>query len=184
MTRRRTRSRRHVRSSRGTLDHRPTRRRCPRRNQNVATFARKRIAKSHKRLIDEGRTIKAKTPASQIHERRKTAKELRYLLECFAPLIEPKPLKRYVRRLKEFQDYLGEHQDADVHVARLARVATEVRHRGEIDPATEAAIGELRKRIERRRRDKRTKFDERFNAFARRKERRMFRLLLRSMDVR
>ena len=58
-------------------------------------------------------------PAEQVHDLRKDAKKLRYLLECFASLLPTSRRKAFVKRLKALQDNLGEHQDAEVHVAEL-----------------------------------------------------------------
>ena len=86
----------------------------------------KRIARAHGVLIDNGRLIGPDTPAEHFHDLRKDAKKLRYLLECFGGMLPDKPRKQYVKRLKALQDNLGEHQDAEVHVALLRDIAGEL----------------------------------------------------------
>ena len=63
------------------------------------------------------------TPAEQVHDLRKDAKKLRYLLECFGSLLPKSPRKQFVKRLKALQDNLGEHQDAEVHVAAASGIS-------------------------------------------------------------
>ena len=87
----------------------------------IGALMAKRIRRAHRRLVHAGRAITPDTPAAEVHELRKDAKKLRYLLECFGGLYEPGPRKRFVARLKALQDLLGTHQDADVAVLRLPR---------------------------------------------------------------
>ena len=121
----------------------------------------KRIGRAHTALIDKGRLIRPESPAEQMHDLRKDAKKLRYLLECFGSLAADKPRKRYVKRLKALQNNLGEHQDAEVHLLLLGNVAQEL---GELDaaPETIAAIGQLTKRLDHRRLAARAHFAKRF----------------------
>ena len=46
-----------------------------------------RIRKAQRRLLEHGRAITPDTPAEDVHDVRKDAKKLRYLLECFADLL-------------------------------------------------------------------------------------------------
>ncbi len=121
----------------------------------------KRIARANANLVDHGRLIRPDTPAEQVHDLRKDAKKLRYLVECFGSLLPPAPRKTFVRRLKAFQDNLGEHQDAEVHVAEL-RVISEELHQCGASSTTMLAIGQLTERLEQRRIAARAQFAERF----------------------
>ena len=87
---------------------------------------RRRIDKAQDRLLAQGRAITPDTPAEEVHELRKDAKKLRYLLECFGGLLPAAERKAFVKRLKELQDNLGEHQDAAVHVAQLHEAVDEL----------------------------------------------------------
>jgi len=78
-----------------------------------------RLRRTHHAVVRGGRSISSHSPSADLHDLRKDAKRLRYLVECFAGLFPAKPLKTYVRTLKGLQDTLGEHQDAVVHAAML-----------------------------------------------------------------
>jgi CHAD domain-containing protein len=126
----------------------------------------KRIGRAHEVLLERGRLIGPDTPAEQVHDLRKDAKKLRYLLECFGSLLHEDSRKQYVKRLKALQDNLGEHQDAAVHVDMLHDI---VRHLGETSaPAgtptldTMVAIGRLTERLDQQRRAARSEFADRF----------------------
>jgi len=121
----------------------------------------KRITRAHRLLIERGRLIGPDTPAEQVHELRKDAKKLRYLLECFGSLLPKSGRKQYVNRLKALQDNLGEHQDAEVHVSMLRGLAGELHHAG-ASPDTMVAIGQLTERLDQQRLAARAEFAERF----------------------
>ena len=53
-----------------------------------------RIRKAQRRLLDHGRAITPATPAEHVHDLRKDAKKLRYLLECFGGLLPPTIARR------------------------------------------------------------------------------------------
>ena len=96
------------------------------------------------------------TPAEHVHEVRKDAKRLRYLLECFGSLLPAGERKAFVKRLKALQDNLGEHQDAEVHADMLRTVAGELpvddaaRHARRRRPARRATRAAPRRRRARR----------------------------------
>lgn len=126
----------------------------------------KRIARAHRTLVERGQLIRPGTPSEQVHDLRKDAKQLRYLLECFANLLPDKPRKRFVRRLKELQDNLGEHQDADVRLAMMRGIAHEL-HAAGTSPDTLVAIGQLAERLDQQRAMARVEFVERFAGYDR-----------------
>ncbi|WP_395153329.1 CHAD domain-containing protein [Ilumatobacter sp.] len=121
----------------------------------------RRIARAHDALIDEGRLIGPDTPADDVHDLRKDAKKLRYLIECFSSILPDKSRKKYVKQLKALQENLGEHQDAEVHIALLRSITPELVS-AEADANTMVAIGELIQRLEQTRLAARTEFAERF----------------------
>ncbi len=114
-------------------------------------------------MIERGRTITPDTHADVLHELRKDAKKLRYLLECFGGLYEPAPRKAFVQRLKSLQDNLGEHQDAEVHVHHLREISDTLAPASTTD--TVLATGQLIERMEQRRVACRNEFAERFAKF-------------------
>jgi CHAD domain-containing protein len=85
-----------------------------------------RLRAAQRRVIADGRAIDADSPADDLHELRKRAKKLRYLVECFGGLMPEEPRKAFVKTLKGLQDNLGEHQDTEVHVTELHTIAHEL----------------------------------------------------------
>ncbi|MGD9701807.1 MAG: CHAD domain-containing protein [Acidimicrobiia bacterium] len=124
----------------------------------------KRMARAHSIVVEHGRLIDPDTPAQQVHDLRKDAKKLRYLLECFGSLLPDRPRKRFVKRLKALQDNLGEHQDAEVHVAMLRAIAHEL-HGAGASSDTMVAIGQLTERLDQHRLAARAEFADRFADF-------------------
>jgi CHAD domain-containing protein len=124
----------------------------------------KRIARAHANLVKRGRLIHPDTPPEQIHDLRKDAKRLRYLLECFGGLLDAAPRTAFVRRLKAFQDNLGEHHDAAIHVAALRAISQEL-HLGRASSETMLAIGQLIAQLDQRRIATRLEFAEHFAAY-------------------
>lgn len=127
----------------------------------LGRLVRQRISKTQKNLVEHGRLIQPETPAEQVHDLRKDAKKLRYLLECFGSILPAAPRKQFVQRLKAFQDNLGEHQDAEVHVSLIREIASEL-HGDGVPAETMLAIGQLSERLEQIRIAARTEFAERF----------------------
>jgi CHAD domain-containing protein len=139
---------------------------------------RRRIRRAHGVMVDRGRSITPATPAETVHELRKDAKKLRYLIECFGGLFEKGPRAAFVGRLKSLQDTLGEHQDAEVHAHALRTIADDPRLRWSAD--TLLAIGQLIERLEQRRTASRGELAERFAEFDRKQTRAALKELLAS----
>jgi CHAD domain-containing protein len=129
----------------------------------IVDVVRRRIEKAHRRMIRHGRAVTPDTPAEHVHRIRKDAKQLRYLLECFAGVLPADDRKAFVKRLKKFQDVLGDHQDAEVQVANLRILAEQLP--SPTDAATYMAVGQLVEQLDRRRRAARDAFAERFTEF-------------------
>ena len=119
-----------------------------------------RIVRAQRRMIEAGRAIDATSPAEAVHELRKDAKRLRYLLECFGGLYPAAPRKAFVQRLKTLQDNLGTHQDADVHATQLRGVTNELA--GQLPVDSVMAAGQLVEQLEQRRAATRAEFADRF----------------------
>jgi CHAD domain-containing protein len=139
---------------------------------------RRRVRRAHKVMIDRGRSITAETPADTVHELRKDAKKLRYLIECFGGLYDKAPRTAFVSRLKALQDVLGEHQDAEVHAHALRTIADDTQQRWSAD--TLLAIGQLIERLEQRRVASRNDLAERFAEFDRKETAKALKELLAS----
>jgi len=128
----------------------------------LGAVAGRRIAVAQAQLLERGRSIGPESPAEELHELRKDAKRLRYLLECFGGVLSAGPRKAFVQRLKALQDNLGEHQDTEVHSTQLRTFATDL---PEATPETLVAIGQLTERFELRRQEARGEFARRFAAY-------------------
>lgn len=135
----------------------------------VASVAARRIRRAHGVMIERGRSITPDTPAETVHELRKDAKKLRYLIECFGGLYERSAQDAFVGRLKRLQDTLGAHQDAEVHANALRDLATAPA--AAWSSATLLAIGQLVGRLEQVRLASRAELGDRFAAFDRAKTR-------------
>ena len=123
-----------------------------------------RIARAHSRLVRDGRAVDGTSPPEALHDLRKDAKRLRYLLECFGPLFPAGELAVAVRPLKSLQDVLGEFQDTEVQARVLADLGRQLDDEGagtETILAMGGAIEQLSVRSARARRE----FAARFEAF-------------------
>jgi CHAD domain-containing protein len=136
------------------------------------------LQRIERKVLSDGRAITADSPAADLHELRKEAKKLRYLLECFGGLPGRAAQKALVRQLKELQDNLGAHQDAEVQGQMLDDLRREIEHTA--SPATLGALQRLTEAFAQRQRAARDEFAERFEAFDTNATRRYVRELLRS----
>ena len=136
----------------------------PHADRSLGQVVRRRIVRAQTKLVERGRLIRPDTPAQQVHDLRKDAKKLRYLLECFATLLPDASRKRFVKRLKALQDNLGAHQDAEVHVALIREIATDL-HVGATTADTLLALGQLTERLEQIRIAARAEFAVQFAAY-------------------
>ena len=155
---------------------------APLAEQPLGAVVAKRIRKAHRRIIDDGRQIGATSPAESLHDLRKQAKKLRYLLECFASLLPAAERKQFVRALKVLQDNLGEHQDAAVHADELRAVGEEV-HAAGVPAGTMFALGELRAQVDAQRAVARAEFAERFAEFDTAETRQALRAMLAGLPT-
>ncbi len=124
-----------------------------------------RIAEAQAQVLSRGRGIGPDTDAEELHELRKDAKRLRYLLECFGGMIPAPARKPFVQRLKALQDNLGEHQDTEVHTAQLKAMSEELHGTPGVTADTLLAMGRLTEIFERRRQQARAEFAARFATY-------------------
>ncbi len=150
----------------------------------IGEVAADRIGRAQDQLVGRGRAIDDATPAEELHELRKDAKKLRYLLECFGGLYAPVPRKAFVQRLKAVQDNLGNHQDAEVHADQLRAISAELYDGDGVGPDTMVAMGRLTESLERVRQAARDEFSERFAAYHTKLTRRALKELLDSTSGR
>lgn len=143
----------------------------------VGPVVARRIRKLEKTLLREGRAITDDAPAEALHHLRKSAKKLRYMLECFGTLLDAKPTKSFVRQLKALQDNLGDHQDAEVHLAQIHDLAVTL-HRQGVAPEVLLGMGRLAEHLDQRRRRDREEFAERFARYDSKANARLLRVAL------
>ena len=148
----------------------------------VAEVVGEQVRRAHRRLVEGGRAIEPTSPADAVHELRKDAKRLRYLLECFGALWATPARKAFVGRLKALQDNLGTHQDADVHGHHLRALAAELAGRLPVD--TVLAAGQLVEQLDQRRAATRADFVVRWADFDSKPTRQALRDLLGSKRLR
>jgi CHAD domain-containing protein len=138
----------------------------------------KRIEKLQRQLVTDGRAITTESPADHLHDLRKDAKKLRYMIECFGTMFDPKARKAFVGQLKALQDNLGEHQDAEVHLAQLGELADDLQQGGTVDASVLLAMGRLSEHLDRRRLAEREAFAKRFAAYDTKANRALMKQLL------
>ena len=126
----------------------------------------KRIWRVYRRILKEGNAIMADTPAEALHELRKTAKKLRYLMEFFQSLFPSKQIKRLIGVLKSLQNNLGDFQDYEVQVATLKDFSEQMVEEDAVPAGTLLAMGMLIEGLERRQHAARQEFSERFAHFS------------------
>lgn len=98
------------------------------------------LARRFRQLRRDIAALNEASPPEEYHQVRIRAKQLRYSLEIFGALYGD-PAARFAVAVKAVQDHLGEHQDADVGIARLrALVASEG---ASLPPETLVAVGRL-----------------------------------------
>jgi CHAD domain-containing protein len=138
----------------------------------VAGVAGERIAKVYKRMVKTGAAIDDDSPAGALHDLRKKGKELRYLLEFFAPVFPADVVKPMVGSLKGLQDVLGRFQDREVQADLLRSLGDDVAALEGGAPAL-MAMGVLVQRLLADQAAARTEFAESFAAFADKQQRRL-----------
>jgi CHAD domain-containing protein len=151
---------------------------APGEGPDAAQAAAKIIGRAHRRVLRQGSAITAESPPEDLHDLRKRCKELRYSLEFFASLYDPRTHRRAVRELKGLQDCLGTYQDCQVQQEEIRVIATEMLAAGDVPATALLAMGDLASHIGQRERRARGEFASRFAAFASPPARERFRALV------
>jgi CHAD domain-containing protein len=118
---------------------------------------------SYDRVRRGGKRIRGGSSADAYHRLRIRAKRLRYALEFLSP-IYGRPARALVRTLVSVQDVLGEHQDAQVAMARLRTLVAE--NAVELPPDAVFAMGRIAERYSARSAALRRKFAPAFGRLA------------------
>ncbi len=143
----------------------------------TAEVANKRIYRMYRRVLREGHAITATSPATDLHELRKSCKKLRYLMEFFQSLYPTKKIRLLIRELKGLQDNLGDFQDLEVQMHTLGQYREQMTEDGVMQPGTRTAFDTLLKRLHSATDDVRNDFESRFNRFSSRQNRQRFKSL-------
>jgi CHAD domain-containing protein len=137
-----------------------------------------RLADGYRRVLRRGARITPDSPAEALHDLRKRCKELRYLLETFAPVLDANGCRRAVRELKILQDLLGTFQDGEAQREAIYALAADMMAGGDADSRTMLALGEIAARLQESMRTARTELAVAFASFGRLSvSRRMARLI-------
>lgn len=150
---------------------------APNARRPVIEVADERIWKLYRRVLKEGRAIDDSSPASQLHELRKTCKKLRYLMEFFQDLYPRKEIRKLIKIFKRLQDNLGDFQDYEVQRHALQQFAEEMLAAGEGQAETLMAMGLLIERLQAGEAETRAAFHTVFEHFAAKENRARFRRL-------
>lgn len=134
-------------------------------NVSIKQLADLKIWKAYLRVIKQGFAITEHSPATALHDLRKTCKKLRYLLEFFQSLYAPAQIKTAIKVLKELQELLGDFQDCTVQEQALTQFSAAMRQKGCSEP-TFSAIIELVQVLDAKRCKARADFSGRFSVFA------------------
>ena len=131
-------------------------------------IGRERLASADRRVLRHGARITDASPAEDLHNLRKRAKELRYLLETFAPLLDPGEARAAVKELKALQDVLGTFQDSEAQREAIYALAGHMMVREGASARTILAMGEIAAKLQGDQDSSRAQFTEMFGRFARR----------------
>jgi CHAD domain-containing protein len=136
------------------------------REPTAAALALATTERAFRRIVKRGGAITPTSPPESLHDLRKRAKELRYLLEFFAPLHDPVANRKVVGDLKQLQDCLGEFQDSQVQREEIHSLADAMLAERAAPAATLLAMGEIAAKLTLSQAEARADFARRFARFA------------------
>jgi len=140
--------------------------RARRREPTAAEVAIATTGRTFRKIVARGSAITQDSPPESLHDLRKRAKELRYLLEFFAPLYDPVLYKKVVGDLKQLQDCLGEFQDSQVQREEIHALADAMLAERAAPAATLLGMGEIVANLAISQGEAREDFSLRFAKFA------------------
>ncbi len=152
---------------------------CPNATRPLAEVSSQRIWKAFRRVVSQGRAITAETPAEALHRLRIECKKLRYLMEFFRSIHDPKQIGRLIRALKKLQVNLGDFNDLEIQQGSLERFALEMSEEGEAPVRCLMAMGRLVDHLYERQKTERTRFSRCFARFSTSANEKRFRRLFK-----
>lgn len=120
------------------------------------------VRDAHRRLVKDGRAVRKSSPPVVLHDLRKDAKRLRYLLECFAPVFDADAVEVVTQPLRRLQDVLGVYQDSEVQAHALHDLLS---NHDEAGSALSLATGSVIEHLGRRSKIARKEFSKTFERF-------------------
>jgi CHAD domain-containing protein len=135
----------------------------------VEDLARDRAGRAYRRAYRIAARLAPDSPPEHFHRLRKRCKELRYLLEFFAPALDDGEYRELLTVLRSLQDCLGEFQDTQVQESELLTLAPVAATSG---PMAVLALGRLDHELRERRERARQAIVPRLEAFTQPKVRR------------
>ncbi|QVL46853.1 MAG: CHAD domain-containing protein [Thiocapsa sp.] len=143
----------------------------------IKALADERIRRMVKRVRREGLAIRPDSPATDLHELRKSCKKLRYLMELFQSLYPRGKMTRLIKLLKTLLDQLGLVQDLAVQAEHLLDWAKQMQVEGQADTETLLAMGALVGQLLGRQEQARADFAEVFDQYLHDDHQALFRAL-------
>jgi CHAD domain-containing protein len=143
----------------------------------IKAAASKRIWKIYRRVLKMGAREGGSVEVEVLHRLRIECKKLRYMMEFFRTLYEPKELQGLIKILRRLQDNLGDFNDCEVQQVQLREFAGAMMDRGGFPPETFMALGCLVERLETRQAEELDRFAECFGDFSRPENQERFRSL-------
>lgn len=153
---------------------------APNAGRPVVDLASERIWRMYRRVRREGRAITPESPASDLHELRKSCKKLRYLIEFFSTIYPEREIKPLVKAMKKLLDNLGEFQDLEVHAHHLHDYTRQMQREGEVPLETLLAMGGLVAGLLQSQARAREQFGAQFRGFDAAENREAYRRLFRA----
>jgi len=132
----------------------------------IVNVASEHIWRAYRRAYKEGNVIVADSPATLLHELRKSCKKLRYLNEFFQNLYPENKMQKLIGNLKDLQDNLGEFQDLQVQQDSLRHFITQMENETGVTLETRKAIELLVTRLAKHNQKVRLAFDIKFKIFS------------------
>lgn len=135
-----------------------------------------RIWRRYRNVKRAGRKISPveTAPAACLHDLRKKTKKLRYSIEFLELVIPRCKSAKTLRRLRQLQNILGEHQDFEVHANVLMQFSRRFAQSEVASAQTSLALGVLIGRLNASQAETRVKFGDCFKKFSGKKTKRDF----------
>ena len=114
-----------------------------RHRETAAQLAEERLHRIFRKATKRAKAITRDSPSEEVHSLRKTCKEMRYLLEVFKPLCNPKAYKDVISDFKELQTCSATFRTARSRPPHCVEFAKEMMSDSSVGADTLLAMGEL-----------------------------------------